>query len=128
MFRPIVVAAAAAMMVSMAGCADAPKPPPANHAPAASGPAAGAPAANAPSKVAIPAGKGEGDLTIHGNNSAVCQSDCDRRFRRCGDMSTASSSMGSDRIQSLTTPRLFSQADDCRHQLDQCLSQCSKVK
>lgn len=126
MFRPVMVAALAALMVSIAGCAEAPRQA-VSPTPAASAGSTAAPAApNAPAKVTIPPAKGENSLTAPGANSAVCQSDCDRRFRRCGD--TGQTAAGVDQIQSLTAPRLFSPADDCRHQLDQCLARCSKVK
>lgn len=121
MFRPVLAAAVVAVLVSLSGCA--------GHSPSATGKAAAPAAQSTPdggTRVDIPAPAGTPtDPTIRGASSATCRADCERSYRICGESDTGSP--GTDRLQSLTQPRLFSRADDCRHSLEQCVTRCNKL-
>lgn len=123
MFRPVLAAALVAVFVSVAGCAG--KPSPAGGSAAAPAPATQT-TPDGGARVEIPAPKGTPtDPTIRTASSASCRADCERSFRVCGEGDTSPSS--SDRLQSLTQPRLFSRTDDCRHSLEQCITRCNKL-
>jgi hypothetical protein len=123
MFRPVLAALLALVVVSVAGCAGSP-------APAAKSPAAASAATqSAPdgkTAVEIPAPAGTPtDPTIRSGSAATCRADCDRSYRTCGEGSGNSGSM--NRLDSLTNPRLFSRGDNCRYSLERCLTRCNKV-
>ncbi len=127
MVRTICLAALA--LVMLAGCAAetpsrrtaAPAPPAGPSAPVSQGSPAGVvlpsvpppPAAQGPARTADPAIR------------ETCIAQCERSYRVCMD----SASMGTEgSMGMLTEQRLFGPADDCQHQLRQCMPRCSAVR
>jgi len=121
MIRPVLTAVVALGVLSLVACAGerspAPKTP---SAPVTqSVPTDGA-------RVAIPAGREErSDPTIGSGSAATCRADCERRYRVCGEGNSVMADSG--RLQPLTQTPLFSRADDCRYELQQCLNRCQKM-
>lgn len=106
--------------LTLAACADAPKP---------AAPVAAATSAPSDSKVQIPPAKGvdESQPTIRSTSAATCRSDCSRQDRMCADSGVRGTASGSQ-LESLTRPSLFSAADNCRETLRRCLDRCVTVR
>lgn len=125
MFRPRMATVLALVLLALSACADAPQrssdvpPPPANA------PRLPAAPATAPAPLP-PAGGGESaaDLGIGVDPGGIesCRQRCERSYQVCGDSTV---STRDDYARPLSSPRLFSQADDCQYQLSQCFRRCS---
>lgn len=137
MFRPIAAAAFAFAFAALAGCTEAPQQR--STSTLAAPPAASTTSTTVtpldqptpidpllhplppPGSPGVPRTAASPALTDPSGIES-CREHCDRTYRICGDSTVETND---DRSRPFGSPRLFSQADDCRYQLDRCLKRCS---